>query len=85
MKTPYLSFYVIFLTFIYLILQIILVNYANINTIVFINTITIAMMGGKIWELHVKCKEKDNIILVMGHKVINLYKKILKLKMDIKK
>jgi len=35
-------------------------------------------MSGKIWHLHKKCKEKDDIILVMGHKAINLYKKNIK-------
>lgn len=76
MKYPYLKFYVIFLTFIYLMLQICLVNMFSINTIIFINVILVGIMVGKIWELHEKCKEKDKIIITMGYRIINLYKKL---------
>lgn len=75
MKNPFLNFYTIFLTFIFLILEIIIVNIFNLNTVVLINTVVVAMMAGKIWELHIKCKEKDNTILIMGRKIISLYKK----------
>lgn len=84
MKHPYMKFHVIFLTFTYLILQIALVNMVNVNTLIFINALLVAVMGNSIFNLRDKCKKKDEIILAMGNKIISLYKKVIKIKKEIK-
>ena len=84
MKHPYIKFHVIFLTFTYLILQIVLVNIVSINTLIFINVLLVAVMGVNIFNLRDKCKKKDEIILAMGNKIISLFKKAIKIKKETK-